>query len=311
MLAFPSSTLQRPMSSKDMVTLVDRCLDDNRTSPLLMLSTPQGSDQPTVDAEALAEATESLMDVVLIDDDELIRYAGELFRGRNQPDLTPYNGAARLFPTAVGSGHPENSGMLRGTQLYYTDTVRHRRRLADAILDALPVTPGARRADAIIDAVCRPKNDDTHPLTSFQRRIHTVIRTPEEADSLVDLLLSKDRHLPVAVISHTSRQRPAFVDIDLLADLLHDIAPIVEITSRKAAEALCDRLYKPAWLYGEAGRVYPVGTAWNSPSAKMRLFLPNAHVSRMLLTNMMASEALLRHADTIRNESANRSNRNA
>ncbi|WP_214305689.1 hypothetical protein [Bifidobacterium callimiconis] len=299
------------MSPQDMAILVDRCLDDNRTSPLLMLSTPQGSGQPTIDAEALAKATESLMDVAIIDDDELIRYAGELFRDRNQPDLTPYNGAARLLPATVGSSHPENRGTLRGTQLYYTDTVRHRRRLADAILDALPVTPGARRTDAIIDAVCRPRNDDTHPLTSFQRRIHTVIRTPEETDSLADLLLSTDRHLPVVVISHTARQRPAFVDIDLLTDLLHDIAPIVEITSRKATETLCDRLCKPAWLYGEAGRVYPTGTEWNSPDAKMRLFLPNAHVSRMLLTNMMASEALLRHADTLRNGSADRTGRHA
>lgn len=298
MLVFPSSAPQRPRSFADVNALVSYCLDGKRPVPLLLASLPKGATEPAIDVDALVKATTGLMDVAIIADAGLIRYAGELFLRRGCPDLTPYNGAVRLFPV------PTTDVMTASdTELHYTDTVRHRRKLADAIADVLRLTPFDTRVQAIVDAICH--DHDESPLDMF-RRMHTIIRTTDEADSLADLLLSGNRHLPVVVISHISRQRPPFVDIDLLSDLLHDIAPIVEITSRKATEALCDRIAKPAWLYGEAGRVYPAGTAWNSPDAKMRLFLPNVHVSRMLMTNMMASEALLRHADTIRGTSGNR-----
>ena len=49
-----------------------------------------------------------------------------------------------------------------------------------------------------------------------------------------------------------------------------------------------------------AGLEQPTGINWNQPSSKMRLFLPNEHVSRMLLTNLMIKEALSLRADALR-----------
>ena len=299
MLVFPSSAPQRPRSFADVNALVSYCLDGKRPVPLLLASLPKGATEPEIDVNALAKATTGVMDVAIIADADLISHAGELFLRRGCPDLTPYNGAVRLFPVPTTDVTTASE-----TELHYTDTIRHRRKLADAITDVLRLAPFDTRVQDIVDAICQVHDHDESPLGMF-RSIHTIIRTTDAADSLADLLLSENRHLPVVVVSHISRQRPPFVDIDLLSDLLHDIAPIVEITSRKATEALCDRIAKPAWLYGEAGRVYPAGTAWNSPDATMRLFLPNVHVSRMLMTNMMASEALLRHADTLRGTSGN------
>lgn len=292
--------------------------DERRDKAVLVVSTRIGASRPDINPESIVQQVEGRVDVVVIADDRLAETMAAQLQTLGYGTHPVYNGAARLFMPRDPSRD--------GTPLYYTDTNSHRQRLiADLRHRFLPVheaaggvhqtaEPGMMRSETVHIG----KTDDSTQLDETDALLHlhdrhtgspisgspqevenlrrsyrpVLVSTAQQARDLVGLLLSATRDKPVVVVSKSPTRDKPFVDVNLIAGLTHNRAIVTQIDTQEASDTFKKLLAKPAWVYGDAGRVFPVGDAWNSETSKLRLFLPNAHVSRMLLTNMMIVEVL-------------------
>lgn len=137
--------------------------------------------------------------------------------------------------------------------------------------------------------------DGSHPAT--------VVADAHGAAEVAGRLLSPSRTQPAVVIAQSERLERPFVDADQISGALNGFATVTVLRGQKAADGFRRRLARPAWVYGDAGRVFPIGDDWNRDDARLRLFLPNRQVSHMMMTNLMIREAWLcirRHEQALR-----------
>lgn len=291
MLALPSSRSQRVTDGEDARRLARHVLSGARTRPVLVVTARGNAHDAWNDATAIATLTGGALDVALLDGTGADETFNEALAADGHDTSGVYNGAARLYPAPPAA-----------TTLYYLDTAAHRGRL---IADLLRHDGGTDATGTSDDAVRRfvDRSDETrsYDLEELRRRYPAhVIRTKAEARGLAELLLSPERHKPAVVVSRSAGSRRACVDVDLISTMLHGLAATVMLDSNEAISEFKRHVAQPAWVFGDAGRVFPADVSWNDPKARMRLFLPNEHVSRMLLTNIMIKDALLLVADGLR-----------
>lgn len=89
-----------------------------------------------------------------------------------------------------------------------------------------------------------------------------LVQTPSEAPVLARELLSAERERPVVVISVPRDHERSHIDAERVAREVGELADVVVLASQDVAWGLSRRLPDGSQVYGGAGRVYPVGTAW-------------------------------------------------
>ncbi|KAB7790280.1 hypothetical protein [Bifidobacterium leontopitheci] len=305
--------------------------DERRVRAVLVVSTRNGAPEPDIIPESIVQQVEGRIDVVVIADDRLAETMAEELDALGYGMHPVYNGAARLFmprdPSRDGTplyytdtnshrqrlvadlrrrfslGSQPASGTGPATQSSTTQSSTTQSGTTQSVTTHAGNANGSG-AGVHGDGTDNPLHlRDPHtgsPISGSPQEVENLrrsyrplfVRTPQQARDLAGLLLSDTRDKPVVVVSKSPTQDKPFVDVNLIAGLVHNRAVVAQIDTKEAADTLKKLIAKPAWVYGDAGRVFPVGSAWNSETAKLRLFLPNVHVSRMLLTNMMIVEVL-------------------
>lgn len=325
MLALPSPHPQWVTDGEDALRLADYVLSDERTKPLLIITCRNDTGKPGIDPDIVAALTGDTLDIAVcvpdaaVDDAFNARVNGIPDAGdiRTAPNAAAsygvYNGAIRLYPAHSGlSPHPGAHDAAAEAPLYYADTHAQREhmledltaRLVDAgLLRRTPRSDAISHAAARLDERDRRANDI--PETENRNPAH-VIQSADQVRELTDLLRSSGRMMPIVVVAQSVDSTQPFVDADLISNTLHDLALVAVLHSDEAVVEFKRRMPRPSWVFGNAGRVFPTGTAWDRPDTPPRLFLPNKHVSRMLLTNLMMKDALINVADTLRELSAMR-----
>ena len=257
-----------------------------------MVVTTRGNHaSPDIDVDNVNLLTRGCIDIVLLDDDEISHRFSEMLEASGHKSLATYRGAARLYMPCPPTQDDDRSW----APLFYTDTAPHRHALV-AHLVALS-SNGTR--------VAAPCNGHDSKHTSSFITPHDIetdkfirIRTATQAHRLTMFMLSSERRLPIVAISTPSHAKP-IVNMDYLTNGLHGLAHIVQITDTDAIRALESDLDRSAWIYGSAGRIYPTGDRWNGGDQKLGIYLPNPHVSPMLLTNLMVRDTLLLVRDSL------------
>lgn len=221
-------------------------------------------------------------------------------------ECSAYRGAARYYPSArIFHNDPAS------TLLLYTDTPKHRNELRQALSFRL-------FDDGIISAEQAKENRIRIQQWEESRTAPILVNNASKAHDLIRQLLNPKRHQPVVVISQSLRAaRPdrisenteripdiRFIDTDTLCKMLDGIADVVFLYGQEATRVFESGIHRKAWIYGDAIRVFPLGVNWNNDdSTQLRLFWPNGHISKMMLTNMVIREALNCYAQTLRNNS--------
>lgn len=299
MLQLPSNRHHRISNVSQINDLIRYIYDESRERPILVLTVATGRHEPDIDTMALSETLGHVIDVVLISDDKLAEMLTRGFMESGHADLAVYQGAARLYPV-ISTRSASLSSVT--APLFFVDTPQHRDKLFDALSQLLPDVRSALEIRGKLNALHEHGGVRRLAFLSELRSKFspTLVTTPTEARELATFLLSSGRCQPMMIISHTRHDQKPFVDVELLSGLLHGIAYVVEIVTPAASSEFRIHVAPTATVYGEAGRVYPTGTLWNDAGTRLRLFIPNDHISRMLLTNLMAAEALSLRADDIR-----------
>lgn len=322
MLALPSPHPQRVTDGEDARKLADYVLSDKRTKPLLIITCRNDTGKPGIDPDIVAALTGGTLDIAVCEpddaddafneriDDGTHTYGTEKDSRSTTASYCVYNGAIRLYPAHVDFSLKAGTDSASDAPLYYADTHAQRAHaleditsyLVDAgLLHRMPEADTISRAAARLDEHGRRANDI---LEKENLNPAHIIQSADQVRELTDLLRSPKRMMPIVVVAQSKERTRPFVDVDLISNTLRDLALVVVLRGEESVDEFKRRMPRPAWVFGNAGRVFPTGTAWNHPDTPPRLFLPNEHVSRMLLTNLMMKDALINVADTLRKLSA-------
>jgi hypothetical protein len=101
-------------------------------------------------------------------------------------------------------------------------------------------------------------------VTSPEAAIATVIDSPARAEALAEHLLDPARTKPVVVVTTAAGRSRPYIDVDEIIGALSELADVYVLPTGGVTFALGDRLPEKTQVYGGAGRVYPVGTAWRT-----------------------------------------------
>ena len=305
MLAIPSPHPHWVSDDEEARRIADDVLSEGRTKPILAITSRDDTGRTELDPDIVAAIAGDALDIIVFGPNAADG-ANDAFNARldagGAESCDVYNGAARLYPVRM-SGTSD-------APLYYVDTQAHRehmledlaaRLVADGLLRRKPAADVIRQAARRFDGHDRRASDVTRIGDGNPAHI---LRTMEQTRELTDLLMSDKRMMPVVVVAQSTDRGTPFVDADLISNALHGLALVVVLRTDEAVAEFKRRMPRTAWVFGDAGRVFPTGTGWNRPDTPPRLFLPNEHVSRMLLTNLMMKDALINVADTLRELSA-------
>lgn len=292
MLVFPCSQPQRLNALEDADNLIRHIFDPQRSRALLVVTTRGNHASPDIDVDNVNLSTNGCIDIVLLDDDEISHRFSEMLEASGHKSLATYRGAARLYMPCPPAQDDDRSW----APLFYTDTAPHRHALV-AHLVALS-SNGTRIAAPCNGHDSRHTSLLSPPPHDIETDKFIRIRTATQAHRLTMFMLSSERRLPIVAISTPSHAKP-IVNMDYLTNGLHGLAHIVQITDTDAIRALESDLDRSAWIYGSAGRIYPTGDRWNGGDQKLGIYLPNPHVSPMLLTNLMVRDTLLLVRDSL------------
>lgn len=107
----------------------------------------------------------------------------------------------------------------------------------------------------------RRKGDDTGSVEPVGPVVR-VVQSSSDAQNLSRELLDEERERPVVVVSVPREHTASHIDTERVAREVGELADVVVLASQDAAWGLSRRLPERCQVYGGAGRVYPVGTAW-------------------------------------------------
>lgn len=305
MLDFSRTTAQY-IQNADIDALTAYIIDADRQHPVLLVTTSKNSTTPDVDLDQLIALGACNMVVVVLNDDATTKAFSLAMQTALHAECSAYRGAVRYYPSArIFQNDPAN------TLLLYTDTPQHRNELRQTLSSRL-------FDDGVISAEQAEENRIEIQQWEESRTTPILVTNAGKAHDLIYHLLSPKRHQPVVVISQSLRAaRPdrvsesaemlpdiRFIDTDTLCKMLDGIADVVFLYGQEATRVFESGIHRKAWVYGDAIRVFPLGRDWNNDgSTQLRLFRPNGHISKMMLTNMVIREALNCYAQTLRDNS--------
>lgn len=107
----------------------------------------------------------------------------------------------------------------------------------------------------------------------------TIIDSPERAERLADHLLDAKRSKPVVVITRAAGQGAPYIDVDQIIRDVSELADVYVLPTGSITFAMGNRLPEKTQVYGGAGRVYPVDSAWqtNPYAAPLRFAFGAGH----------------------------------
>ncbi|PJM74963.1 hypothetical protein CSQ87_06935 [Bifidobacterium simiarum] len=289
--------------------LADYALSDKRSRPLLVITCPKGVSKPEIDPDLVFALTGDVLDIAVFGSNANvggIDAFNDALAKRGRAAYGVYNGAVRFYPTfSEDADHAQTVDVLPEAPLYFVDTKPHREHAIDDLTGRL-VYAGLLDSKPRPDLVAQvaqgfnERNRYANVAEGENRYPAHIIRNADQTRELIGVLLSKKRMMPIVVVAQSDQRPNPFVDVDLISNVLHDLALVAVLRSDESVAEFKRRIPRHAWVFGDAGRVFPAGVKWNDPDSPPRLFLPNEHVSRMLLTNLMMKDALINVADTLR-----------
>lgn len=121
---------------------------------------------------------------------------------------------------------------------------------------------------------------------------YTEIKDSKSATELARLLQDKSRDFPVAVITIAAGENQPWIDIDDVVSQAGDLVQVYLMPTNEISWAFAKAMPVDGEVYGGAGRVYPVGTAWRDDlSLAPRRFAFNAGDGKQA-TQEIISDAL-------------------
>jgi hypothetical protein len=92
----------------------------------------------------------------------------------------------------------------------------------------------------------------------------TIIDSPDRAERLAEHLLDAQRSKPVVVITAAAGQSAPYIDVDQIIRDVSELADVYVLPTGSITVAMASRLPEKTQVYGGAGRVYPVHSAWQA-----------------------------------------------
>jgi len=299
-MEFPATYPVWLMDRLDVARLVAYLRQGTRVRPVTVLSTAKGQSEPYVPAGDVLSAGGGEIDVVVIPTGELtFGFADALDDSR----AAVYGGACRVYPPGTRWESDPQSAPLRMARdcdevaalpgLLFADVRRAvaqvrsgqaatapqpmTRPTADVGAGVVGLTPAVPAGTAEGGRVIRPKGS---------------IASADDAEELARYLRSADRMLPAAVVSRASGESEAYVNVARLRSDLAGLADVFEIVTLDASWAFTRAVPDKCQVYGGAGRVYPVGTAWETDPYAARLRFAYGRVDREHATRMLIADAM-------------------
>ena len=113
-----------------------------------------------------------------------------------------------------------------------------------------------------------------------------------ESHALARELLSEDRERPVVVVTVPREHDESYIDAAKVAGEVAELADVVVLATQDAAWGLSRRLPDRSQVYGGAGRVYPVGTAWTEAPHLAPLSFAYSEADTEQATRKLVSDTL-------------------
>ncbi|MFV0433560.1 MAG: hypothetical protein ACK5LO_06255 [Leucobacter sp.] len=260
-----------------------------------------GERQPGYDPEAISQALPEVRVVVV--PSHLTRALKE----RLGDDLNVFNGAARVYPVRDGAAHYRS---FVQKAIPRKRTKEHREALAKLIAEArfaqgrltraqatprTAAVPSARDASAAVSRRTPPAVVPREPMSAEKTpRGSTFVSTPADIRGFVQHLLSEERRLPVALVTHRAGPVATWVDTERIARELAGLAEVYEMSTGEAtwefARELAD--YPGAECYGGACRVYGLGTEWAQDPSRSPLRFVFTKADGEQVTGLIIADAL-------------------
>ena len=119
-----------------------------------------------------------------------------------------------------------------------------------------------------------------------------LIQSPSDSHALARELLSEDRERPVVVVTVPREHSESYIDAERVASEVTELADVVVVATQDAAWGLSRRLPERSQVYGGAGRVYPVGTAWTQAPHLAPLSFAYSEADTEQATRKLVSDTL-------------------
>ncbi|MBK9156836.1 MAG: hypothetical protein IPM11_01685 [Micropruina sp.] len=233
--------------------LAQRILDPARTTPVVLVTTDAGQQQPYVPVEELVARAGARAHIVVVP-----HHLTNVLTERLSRPLSAFRGACRVYPP--GDGWTKD---VRQSPLRLGDTPEHRARLLELLVGdldrAASKPPLVRQSGAAPVASARPTPGIVAaPGTSGVFRVDSVA----EAEDLARYLLDPERSQPVVVVTSAAGQSAPYLEMDALAENLRGLADLCEMPTGPMSWAFTRQMPEMCDVYGGAARVYPPGDEW-------------------------------------------------
>jgi len=271
----------------DVISLVRYLRDDARTRPVAVLTVDRDQYGPYVDAEKLRRKAGGNVDVVTIPTDELTRAMSELLEDQR---AGVYRGACRVyppgtqwerdpFPVRFARNSREIDDLPRVLVLDVKNARHRTARASRSGSSGSPARPG-------------PRETRTGAPVPDLPAVPRDIATRDQAEKLMLLLRSSSRRIPAVVVSRAVGASEAYADVDGLERDLEGLATVFEITTMDASWGFSDVMRDRCQVYGGAGRVYPVGTAWEQDPYASPLHFAHSTADRSRITRALVGDVM-------------------
>lgn len=118
------------------------------------------------------------------------------------------------------------------------------------------------------------------------------VTNTSEAEALAALLNSDTRTKPTIVVTVASGHTDPYADVERLAAEIGDLADLYLVTTGGHTWAFSNKMTPGTQVYGGAGRVYPVGLAWNIDLKQAPLRFAWSKSEGRKLTGQLIDDAL-------------------
>lgn len=282
-MVFPAQHPILVRDNLDIATLGSYLRSSTRLRPVAVLTVAPGQQRPFVDAQELWTSMGGAVDVVTIGGDHLTRALTDLL----QNELAGvYRGACRVYPPGEAwESDPRSVPLLMGRDAAEITSLPHRV-LAEAkkLVARPPVTSGSPATGTA------PKPTPA-PVPRQRPVLRHHLTTSADAAALGEHLRWPGRTRPVVVLTRATGAAAPFADFGLLTQDLNGLAEVYEIATPQASWALSSEVPDGCQVYGGAGRVYPVGTAWLDDRTLAPLRFAYSEADTAIITEKLRSDA--------------------
>lgn len=271
----------------DVAQLVSYLRRDTRDRPVALVSIGAGAAVPAVSVSELVKAAKGEADIVVIPTDDLTFALSDAVGN----EASVYRGACRVYPPGASWEEDPFSVPLRMART--KQEVDDLPGLLMADLRAALLT-GSTPAPAGSPPAPRPPAGGTRPkpVAAGGQSVPLTVSTEIDAARLAAYLTSEQRNRPVVVLSWATTAATAYADVDQLRSDLAGLATVCEITTLTASWTFSRAVPDRCQVYGGAGRVYPLGTAWLDDPYLSPLRFAYSLADRAAVTRALTADAL-------------------